>query len=177
MNKSIKIKITLKGAGLSYEREVDEATAGQIMALCLSSQEIALPSKSTPSSLLDTKRAGSRGESAAEYLNRHAPKRNPDKILALAGFLKEAHRKESFQQGEIKSLFRDAGELIPANLNRDFKWVVSNGWIAPDPGKKGNFYITNTGMKVLQGGFPEELVKRTKGRSNSYRKKLKKNQG
>lgn len=173
MDKHNKIKITIKGAGLSYEREIDESTAGQVMALCLSSQESGSDSGKVGLEL-PVRRLGSQRESAAEYLNRHAPRRNPDKILTLAGFLKESHNKDSFQQGEIKSLFRDAGELIPANLTRDFKWVVSSGWIAPDPAKKGSFYITNTGLKVLQGGFPDDLVKKSKYKGGSRRKKNKK---
>jgi len=48
--------------------------------------------------------------------------------------------------------------------------VINNGWIAPDLSKKGDFYITNTGFKVLQGGFPDDLVKRTKGKSSGRRK-------
>jgi hypothetical protein len=172
MDKQAKIKITIKGAGLSYEKVIDESTAGQVMALCLSSgdEEHVGAKTAQPASI---RRAGSQRESAAEYLNRHAPKRNPDKILTLAGFLKEFHNKDSFQQGEIKSLFRDAGELIPANLTRDFKWAVSSGWIAPDPAKKGSFYITNTGMKVLQGGFPEDMVKKSKYKGTARRKKTK----
>lgn len=170
MDKQNKIKITIKGAGLSYEKEIGEDVAGQIMALCLSFQEGDLDSGKAGSGL-QVRRSGPQRESAAEYLNRHAPKRNPDKILTLAGFLKESHNKDSFQQGEIKSLFRDAGELMPANLTRDFKWVVSSGWIAPDPTKKGSFYITNTGLKVLQGGFPDDLVKKSKYKSGGRRKK------
>jgi hypothetical protein len=161
MDKTTKITISLKGFGLSYVSHIDEGIAGQIMALCLASQGGA---KGAVGLTGATRQGGAQRESAAEYLNRHAPKRNPDKILTLAGYLKEAHSKDAFQQGEIKSLFRDAGELLPANLNRDFKWVVSNGWIAPDPSKKGSFYVTNTGFKVLTGGFPDDLVKRTKGK-------------
>lgn len=174
MEKSAKIKITLNGTGLAYKSEVDETIAGQILALCLSQKTGATPKGITlPTG--ERKQPGTQRESAAEYLNRHAPTRNPDKILTLAGFLKESHNKDTFEQGEIKSLFRDAGELIPANLNRDFKWVVSNGWIAPDPTKKGSFYITNTGFKVLHSGFPDELVKRTKGKF-SGRKSSKKDE-
>lgn len=170
MEKQNKIKITIKGAGLSYEKEIDENIAGQVMALCLSFQDTGTD---LVKSRLESpaRRLGAQRESAAEYLNRHAPKRNPDKILTLAGFLKESHNKDSFQQGEIKSLFRDAGELMPANLTRDFKWVVSSGWIAPDSNKKGSFYITNTGLRVLQGGFPDDLVKKSKYKSGGRRKK------
>jgi hypothetical protein len=170
MAKHDKIRITIKGAGLSYSKEIDEQIAGQVMAMCLSSQD----SGSVPQqSRLGSTRSGSQKESAAEYLNRHAPKRNPDKILTLAGFLKESHNKDSFQPPEIKSLFRDAGEVSPANFTRDFKWVVSSGWIAPDNAKKGSYYITNTGVKVLTGGFPDDLVKKSKGKAGGRHKKSK----
>lgn len=170
MAKHDAIRITIKGAGLSYSKEIDEQVAGQIMALCLSSQDIGVaPQRSR----LGTAGSGSQKESAAEYLNRHAPKRNPDKILTLAGFLKESHSKDSFQPLEIKSLFRDAGEVSPANFTRDFKWVVSSGWIAPDNAKRGSYYITNTGVKVLTGGFPDDLVKKSKGKAGGRHKKTK----
>ncbi len=162
MNKA-SITLTLKGTGLSYEKEIDENTAAQIMALCLTLHESRLNTEKT-GQLPSFQRilSSSQSESAAEYLNRYAPRRNPDKILALAGFLKMHHNKESFEQGEIKSLFRDAGELTPANLTRDFKATVAKGWIAPEPNKKGSFYITNTGIKALEGGFPEESVVKRK---------------
>jgi len=169
MGKQAKIRISLKGAGLSYEGSIDDALAGQIMTLCLSSQDPGSPQISrTPHAPL--RPSAAQRESGAEYLNRHAPKRNPDKILTLAGFLKEHHSKDAFAPGEIKSLFRDAGEMLPGNFGRDFKWVVNNGWIAPDSSKKGSYYITNTGLKVLNGGFPEDLVKKTKGKFSGRKK-------
>lgn len=170
MDKHRRIRITMKGAGLSYQKDIDESTAGQIMALCLSSRETAIGSEK---GIAKFPRAvhSSQLESAAEFLNRHAPKRNPDKILTLAGFLKDSNNKTSFQGGEIKSLFRDAGELMPANFTRDFKWVVNSGWIAPDPSKKGSYYITNTGLKVLEGGFPDEFVKKTKFKVGGRRRR------
>jgi hypothetical protein len=170
MSTENKIKLSIKGAGLSYESEIDQNTAGQVMALCLTSDN--LPKNSPVSALsVNTKPHSLVKESAAEYLYRHSPQRNPDKILALAGYLKEFHNKEAFQPGEIKSLFRDAGELMPANITRDFKTVVSSGWIAPDHFKKGSYYITNTGMKVLQAGFPDEMVSKSKHKSSNRRKK------
>jgi len=71
------------------------------MALCLSFQEGVAP-KSVSRLTTAQRNSGAERESAAEYLNRHAPKRNPDKILTLAGYLKEFHNKDTFQQGEIK---------------------------------------------------------------------------
>ncbi len=170
MAKQDRIRITIKGLGLSYQKDIGQQVAGQIMALCLSDQE---SSSSAAQGALRGPRSGSQKESAAEYLNRNAPKRNPDKILTLAGFLKESHNKDAFQPSEIKGLFRDAGEVLPANFTRDFKWVVKIGWIAPDPAKKGSYYITNTGLKVLQGGFPDDLVKKSRYKGSGRGRKSK----
>ncbi len=172
MSNQNKIKITIKGSGLSYEKEIDENTAGQIMALCLSPQEVVGASGNIRSAL-PMRHSGSQKESAAEYLTRHAPKRMPDKILTLAGFLKESHNKDLFQPAEIKPLFRDAGELMPANFTRDFNWAVASGWIAADPVKKDSYYVTNTGLKVLRGDFPDDLVKKSKNKAGGRRKKTK----
>lgn len=150
------IKLTLKGGGLSYEKEVNVEVASRIMTLCLSP---------TKENLIQPEDVSSRSlikESPAEYLNRLSPRRNPDKILTFCGYLKEVSGKDSSHPSEIKRLFRDAGEILPANFSRDFDWVVSNGWVASDPNKKDNFYITNTGIKVLKEGFSNEVIKKSK---------------
>lgn len=160
-----KIKLTLTGKTLSYEKEIDEYTASQIVALCagpLAEKEVRAKHIEKPNGLTR--------ESAAEYMNRHTPKRNPDKILTLAGYIIDTYQKDSFQPNEIKNLFRDAGEVVPANFNRDFNWAVRNAWIAQDHAKKGNYYITNTGMKVLRENFPDDLIKRTKARAKVKKK-------
>lgn len=172
MEKEQKIKISLEGHGISFKKEISESLAGQIMSLCLSANEVEMPVNYVDE--IKTVGAKRLKESAAEYMLRHTAKRNPDKILILAGFLRDSHNKNSFHPNEIKNLFRDAGEIIPANFTRDFNWVVSSGWLAPEPDKKGDFYITNTGSKVLSDGFPEDLVKKTKNKANNYRKKNKK---
>jgi len=165
------IIITIQGGGISFERQIDEDQAGKIIAFCLQ------PAKGngTKSGALSAVGQVDKpsDESAAEYLLRHAPKRNPDKILVLAGYLRDIVSKSSFHPQEIKTLFRDAGELQPANFNRDFRWVQNTGWIAPDQSKKGAFYITNTGLKVLRKGFPKELVDRSKNRATTDRRRKK----
>lgn len=163
--KESKITLTLTGKTLSYKKEIDEYTASQIVALCAGAGAEKDLKVASP-----TKRAGTDRESAAEYINRHTPKRNPDKILTLAGYIVDTYQKDSFQPNEIKNLFRDAGEVLPANFNRDFRWAVSNAWIAQDHTKKGNYYITNTGMKVLRENFPDDLIKRSKSKVKAKKK-------
>ncbi len=160
MKKDNKISIKIKGGGLSYNKKIDEVTAGRILALCLSQQE-------------SLEKTGGSKESVVEYISRYAPRRNPDKILTLARYLKDSQEKDSFHPYEIKNLFRDAAEILPANFVRDFRWAVRNGWIAPDHKKKGNYYVTTTGSKVLNEGFPKELIKITKQKGGKRHKRKK----
>ena len=160
-----KIKLILTGKTLSYKKEIDEYTASQIVALCAGSRA----EKETKPRQTEKPNVPNR-ESAAEYLNRHTPKRNPDKILTLAGYIVDTYQKDSFQPNEIKNLFRDAGEVVPANFNRDFRWAVGNAWIAQDHVKKGNYYITNTGLKVLRENFPDDLIKKSKVKVKTKKK-------
>lgn len=178
MSQEKKVKITLKGAGLSYETEISAFIAGQVMAICFSSEEVSKGGDIKAMSTVPSSHQTLTGirESVAEYLNRYAPKRNPDKILTFASFLKEIHKKDSFQKGEIKGLFRDAGEITPANLTRDFKWTISSGWIAPDPTKKESFYVTNTGFEVLKSGFSDDVVKKSKYKYKPSNKRKKSKQ-
>lgn len=148
--------------------EIGPETAGRIMELCLtvSSQD----SSKTPVSFAPERHDVSSQESLVEYLSRHSPRRNPDKILTVAGYTKEMLEKPFFHPNEIRNLFKDAGEMLPANFNRDFRWAIRSAWIAKDPSKKNNFYVTNTGLKVLHEGFPEELVKKSKNKAGGRRK-------
>lgn len=180
MAKAKQVKITVLGAGLSYKGEVDVSVAGQIISWCLSeshsdphpaSTEVGLePAASRP-------RASSSRESASEYFNRYAPKRNPDKILALACYLRDVRNQDSFTAKDIKVLFRDVGELFPGNFKRDFKWAATNGWIGKELGTKDSYYVTTTGTNALQAGFSKEVLDKTKikARGHSRVKKTKKN--
>lgn len=174
MDKEKKVTISIEGAGLKYKGEVQLALAGQILNLCLNSQDLPIQSAEE---VQDIPTKINKKESAAEYINRFIAKRNPDKILALAGFLRDSYEKELFHPNEIKVLFREAGEPLPANFGRDFRWAVIAGWIAQDSTKKDLYYITNTGIRVLKEGFPEELVKKTKNKMPYGRKNKPNNNG
>jgi len=167
MSKHKKIKLSIRGGGLSYIADINPETAGKIMEICLTvpQQNNAVSSKSS----VPTHEMPSQ-ESLVEYVSRHSPRRNPDKILTVAGYIKEILQKSFFHPNEIRNLFRDAGEMLPANFNRDFRWAIRSAWIAKDPAKKNNFYVTNTGLKVLSGGFPDELVKKSKNKAGGRRK-------
>ena len=162
--KTEKILVKIEGVGLNYSEEVSRTVAGKIMDFCLSGDETGLSQPSFEN--LKKEKTESVRESAPEYIERHAPRRNPDRILTMAGYLKEVISKLSFSPNEIRSLMKDSGESIPANFTRDFKWVIKSGWIGMGDKKKKQYYITNTGLKVLNNGFPDEFVKKSRGRAN-----------
>lgn len=172
MTSKSKVEITIKGGDIAFKRKIDESAAGIIISFCLQlgngDSRIDLPHATELEITHRSKR-----ESVAEYVNRSAPIRNPDKILALAGYLRQIQSKESFSPNEIKSLFRDAGEILPANFTRDFRWAQNAGWIAPDQHKKGTFFVTNTGTKVLKDGFPEDALKKSRLKRRKAKKKRK----
>lgn len=140
-----KIKLTIKGDRLSYEKEISEAVAIRILNICLNSVETETNPKTVSGDIVDNSLAG--------YLNEHAPKFNPEKILAMAGYLTEIKKQKFFSLNEIKGLFRDASEILPANFNRDFRLAINNGWIGRDTQKKENYFLTRQGSAVLSKGF------------------------
>lgn len=166
MAKTKRVKVIVQGVGLSYKTEVDEIIAGQIIAWCLSTDRSSSQSPSIAKEDVAStshSQAADPNESASEYFNRYLPKRNPDKILTLSCYLKEVRFQKTFTAKDIKVLFRDVGEILPANFTRDFEWASKkNGWIAAEPGSKDGYYVTNTGMKVLAAGFSKEMIAGTK---------------
>lgn len=169
--KNKKISISVQGGGLSYKGEVDQDTAAQILTLCLSENEgVGIDILSSKKSIADIDDSY---KSIAEYLDQINPKRNPDKIITMAGYLREKGR-PFFTSKDIKPLFSKASEPIPGNFGRDFRWVQSVKWIAEADDKRGQFYITKKGLRVLQEGFPKELVKESRGKAHKGRSRHKK---
>lgn len=104
---------------------------------------------------------GGTRQSVAEYVHAKNPKRNPDKILAIAGYLAE-NGDENFSPEDIKPYFQKIGEPVPANFGRDFRWAVANAWIAESLDGKNLFYVTTTGKSVISANFAAESIGRTK---------------
>jgi len=109
-----------------------------------------------------------------EFLNTSSAKRNPDKITAIAIYLRDHLDRETFSRDDVKGLFRKAGEPVPGNYARDFAVAVSSGWIAEDHNTSGEYYVTNSGEEALAEGFQAKPTrtkrKRTKGAAKSDQK-------
>lgn len=164
--KNKNIIISIQGGGLSYNGEIDQDIAARIVSLCLSKEKHGGP---------DVNGDDSYG-SIAEYFDQVNPRRNPDKILTIASYLSKKGQR-LFVPQDIKPLFSKAGEPVPGNFGRDFRWVQSVKWIAEDDNEKGQFYITKKGFEVLKKGFPKELIKETRGKAHKGRSRRKKKIG
>jgi hypothetical protein len=160
-------RVTLKGPGITVDREVDQATAVQVMTLVigLPSQEGRTPSPLPPAEqpAPDAARVpivpGGARLSLREYFDQAEPKRNPDKILTIAAYLEDHRGHQTFGKDAVKREFRNAGEATPGNYARDFRWTVTNGWIAEAPDVPDEYYVTTKGRQAISDKFSLEVKK------------------
>ncbi len=165
-------KITLKMEGpISYTTKIDESLAGRIISMCAMVESVI--SNSVNHTGLDEHKDNTVPGSIVEYMDKYIPKRNPDKILVIAAYLTEVKNNEFFKPIDIKPYFPKAGEPIPGNFNRDFKWLQVSKWIAEAEDRRGFFYVTKKGLDVVHGGFPKELVTESRGKSAISRRRKK----
>lgn len=153
-------RLTLKGDGITVERNISKALAKDIIAMILgesfpqispkSSENVALAQRNNEQ---QPNNHGSPRKSLREYFNEVGAKKNPQKILAIANYLVSFMGKTTFSVADIGPQFKVANEPIPANLHRDFQILSQEGWIAPDHAERKKFYITQTGLRVLSNKF------------------------
>jgi hypothetical protein len=168
----VEYQLTIKGEGLTLERTITEPQAFQVLAVLMgnATNVSATASQVMPS----TAHLPGYSHTAAdpppdghlpvttigEYLVQKAAKRNPDKITAIAAYLKEYRGLDRFSREDIKAEFPHAGEVVPKNFPRDFNWAVSTKWIASDSAAgKDQYYITGTGLAAVQASFSREVAK------------------
>lgn len=162
-------ELSLKGEGITVERTVEKGVALQILAAVLGTG--GMPTKvagglarSTAvrsSADADIAISAGRPQSLREYLDGAEAKRNVEKILAIAKYLELSNPETTITADVIKAQFRKASEKVPGNYARDFRWAVSNGWLAPIDGAPGEYYITNTGTTAVEEKFSSEIKKKT----------------
>ncbi len=175
-------KLTLEGNGISVCKDIGEEKARRILNILLGPSSVMVAPaerhrnvRARPAHEESTSKEPMtviHSTSIREHLDEVQAKRNPDKILAMAAYLVETTGYEDFSAEEIKDCFPKAAEKIPANFTRDFRWVVSSGWIAENHQAVGRYYVTKTGRKALAEKFPKELTKPQPG----YAKRKKKQQ-
>lgn len=155
------VTIKIQGEGITFEDKISKELVPQIITLCMSSQK----RLENPFDVFNTETLVPLKkhvkESVVEYMQRTNAKSNFEKILSFAGYIKDIQERDVFYSNEIKSLFRDAREILPANFTRDFNTVIGNGWIHKDTENPDGYYITQTGTKALESGFSDSATKKS----------------
>ena len=158
-------RVKLEGEGLVLEREVTKDIGQRIAVLVLTgvadSPHIS-PRKLPPTDQVAQLETQSANLSLREFILTHEPKRSPDKIAVIGVYLKDHAHTESFGREDLEEAFQTAGEAVPGNLSRDVKWAVRTGWIAPKPGTKNRYYVTNSGREAVIQRFPKQLLVKTR---------------
>ena len=154
--------VSIKGNGVVVEKSVPAEVARRVinalMAGAFSEGASMSGSAATQRARQALRHAGSRCEN---FLKNRSARRNPDKIITIAEFVRQFEDKELFTREDIRGRFRLAGEAAPANFPRDFTWAVKNGWIAEDAKSPNSFYVTQTGRNAIANRFSSEVKKGT----------------
>jgi hypothetical protein len=150
-----KFVLSLKGPGVEIVRDVSSDQALAIIQVSMrqprsvGSDAVAEPAVSAGTTDVQP----SAGEfSLGEYLHSVGAKKNPQRILAIAAYLRDLGQ-DRVSKAEIKSRFPEAGEKVPGNYPRDFTNAIKNRWLAQAPDKKDSYYVTRTGDTALKNAF------------------------
>jgi hypothetical protein len=161
-------EVSIKGGGITIEKKVSAHVARQMINVIMGGgppyEHVSNQTSPVFRNASGTDHAPAIGglkRSLREFLEESRPRRNPDKITAIAQYLSVHEGTEVFTRDDIKGRFRTAGEAAPANFPRDFTWAVKNGWIAEDAKSSGSFYVTRTGIAAVKNKFSDEIKKGT----------------
>lgn len=166
---TLEYDLKLTGAGISIARKISQDVALQIIAAIMGGvppshvAQTHAPQQVVP----EAKPATGRTVAIREFLNQSGAKRNPDKITAIAIYLRSHLNRETFSRDDIKGWFRKAGEPVPANYSRDFSAALSTGWIAEDHTTSGEYYVTNSGLQAMESGFQTKLTSTNRRRKRT----------
>ena len=166
--------LNLDGNGVTVRRDVPESTARKIIALVMggaalqpASHGLAPPAGDAAPDWEPGARLGQ--TSIRNFLDEAGPKRNADKITAIAAYLKDLGQ-GTFTRDQVKKHFRMAREPIPGNYGRDFADALATGWIAEDHTYPGSYYITSSGEAALRDGFPGKIRRRGRRKARKANK-------
>ncbi|WP_157727427.1 hypothetical protein [Stappia sp. ES.058] len=147
-------ELTLSGSGISIQRKVNSATAAHIMHLVLGGTPAPGLGNAAPTGAPSA--SSEAPVSLREYLDEVNASKKPDQIVAIGHFMSLHEGLTAFSKDDIKSRFSLAKEPMPANFPRDFNLALKSGAIAPAHQNAGYFYVTKSGIGLVQNSFKKK---------------------
>ncbi len=102
---------------------------------------------------VSTKRAD---VSVVEFLREKKPVTSVDKTLVFAVYHENHTDKDSFNTEDLLSLWRQAKEASPANINDLINKNIKKGFVAEEKvekGQKKSWYVTTSGIDAVKKTF------------------------
>ena len=146
------VKITIEGEGLSLVKYTTLQKAGQIISFLGHEQESVAagsPSQIQPSLI------GTRLQ-PRDIINNSGAKTYPQKIAALAKYLRDNSGQNTFSPQEIRLVFKKMGDE-PKNFTRDFSKAIEIQYILCTDTVTDQYELTDRGDDAVQNGFVEEV--------------------
>ncbi len=97
--------------------------------------------------------------SVVEFMRCKSPVTAMDKTLVFAVFSEMENGKDTFNTEDILSLWRQAKEAPPSNINDLINKNLKKGYIAEEKTEKGqkkSWYVTRTGSETVDKGFEKQ---------------------
>lgn len=94
--------------------------------------------------------------SVVEFLREKKPTSAVEKALTFAVYHENQSGKDVFSADDILSLWRQAKETLPTNVNDLINKNIKKGLIAEEKAEKGQrkcWYVTSSGIEVVNKGF------------------------
>lgn len=152
------VTLRIEGDGLTIARVIPETLVLPIMRLLLnpaaasgSLQEEPTPGRPTPDG---------RRTALAEFYRSISPKRYPEKLTVIGAYLQQELGRASFTSDDLKGQFRAVNEPAPANLARDLRTALGNGWMAPEPDDPNQYFVTQSGLDAVESQFTAAAPRR-----------------
>ena len=97
--------------------------------------------------------------SVVEFMRSKNPTTAMDKTLVFAVFFEMQSEKDVFNTEDLLSLWRQAKETPPSNINDLINKNLKKAYIAEEKTEKGQkkaWYVTRTGLEIVDKGFEKQ---------------------
>lgn len=177
-------RVHVEGGGLTLDRDVSKEVGERIVVLVLYGLgQMPAPVNRAPgapveglppdvSGLSDGFVQNERAEevSLSEFLATHNATKNPEKITAIAYYLRVYRKQPSFTKPDLPALFDDADEKVPTNLSRDLATTKAKGWITTKVGEPDSYRIAKDGLSAVDSNFAAEAGRKPPARASDRRR-------